>query len=238
MQGASGSGKSVGCYCLLGQLADAPDVLVAGSDITGLLLSPWADHERHSGHQALGTARPDDHVEVLELLVAEMDRRIVGIPRGRDSVDLADVPLIIGVIEELPGVLRLLDTMKTKTDDPGKRVRALLGRLLGEGRKAGIRMLLIAQRADANIIGGYERGQASHKISFRVDTMDAIRMLHPDAGPEIAAEHATALPGVALLSAPGVPLTRFGAPLTSYADYCDLIAGQDLSGGSESASAA
>lgn len=39
--------------------------------------------------------------------------------------------------------------------------------MLAEGRKAGILCVLIAQRADASILGAYESGQASHRISFR-----------------------------------------------------------------------
>jgi S-DNA-T family DNA segregation ATPase FtsK/SpoIIIE len=94
-----------------------------------------------------------------------------------------------------------------------------LGRLFGEARKAAMRLLLISQRADATIIGGFERDQASHVISFRVGGLSALQMLHQDADKAIAAEHATARPGVALMSAPGVPLMRFRAPHTTYADY-------------------
>jgi hypothetical protein len=45
-----------------------------------------------------------------------------------------------------------------------------------------------------------------------------------DADKAVAAEHATARSGVALLSAPGVPLRRFRAPHTTYAQYYDEVA--------------
>jgi hypothetical protein len=41
----------------------------------------------------------------------------------------------------------------------------------------------------------------------------------------IAAEHATARPGVALLSAPGVSLRRFCAPLTTYRQHHGEVTG-------------
>ena len=55
-------------------------------------------------------------------------------------------------------------------------------------------------------------------------------MLHADADKAIAAEHATAQHGIALLSTPGVPLRRFRAPLTTYAEYCEEIAPQSSGG--------
>jgi hypothetical protein len=229
-QGASGSGKSVGTYGMLAQLVDAPDVRVVGSDITGLLLGPWADRPR-SGigfWHALGTANPTQHVTVLERVVDEMDDRIANMPPGCDAIPITpDTPLILCVIEETPGLYRLLGNADKDTE---KRARALVGRLLGEGRKAGVRVLMITQRADASIVGGYERGQASHTFSFRVDSLTGLQMLHSEISPDVAAEHATAEPGIALLSAPGVPLCRFGAPFTTYAQYCAEVnptAGQE-----------
>jgi hypothetical protein len=222
MQGASGSGKSVGSYGFLGQLAAARDVIVAGSDITDLVLAPWCVHPRSRGWQATGTHQPVKHVEILERLVAMMDGRIAEMPARRDSVELGPgTPLVVVVLEEYPGLLRLLATLDKQRKGNGyeARARSAVGRLLGEGRKAGLRVLIITQRADADIIGGYERGQASHKISYRVDNMAALKMLHADLGAQLADAHATAPAGVALLSAPGVPLTRFRAPLMTFGDY-------------------
>ena len=173
----------------------------------------------------LGTRNPGAHVSMLERVVAEMDRRMLRIPAGRDAVQLGpDCPLLVTVLEEYPGLLKLLDTVDPK--GWGKTARACVARLLAEGRKAGIRVVIMAQRADATIIGGYERGQASHKISFRVDTADAVHMLHPSAPRAVVDEHSTAEAGVALLSAPGLPLTRFRAPHLPYGEYVALVAGQ------------
>lgn len=222
VQGASGSGKSIGIYGVLAQLADAPDVVVAGSDITGLTLAPWAVRTA-PGLVALRTRDPDAHLATLARLVDLMDERIGAMPPGRDAVALGeDAPVVVAVVEELPGLLRVLDQ---HSREAGQRGRALLGRLLGEGRKAGVRCLLITQRADSKIIGGYERGQASHTVSFRIDSASGLGMLHSGVTADQAAAHATAAPGVALLSAPGIPLTRFRAPRTTYAAYVAAVAG-------------
>lgn len=220
VQGATGSGKSSFLYSVLGQVASTPGVRVTGSDPTGLLLAPWPSLELPG--PALGTSDPAAHVAVLEGLVAEMDRRVALIPADHDSLPLgADHPAVLVVLEEYPGLLRLLDAVDSK--GLGKRIRAAVARLLAEGRKAGLRVIIVAQRADASIIGGYERGQASHRLSFRVDSVDALRMLHPNATPDAAGDHSTALPGIALLSAPGMPLTRLRAPHVDYRTYTKTI---------------
>jgi S-DNA-T family DNA segregation ATPase FtsK/SpoIIIE len=222
IQGTTGGGKSIATYSLLSQLRSTVDVAVTGSDITALTLAPWDDRTRPGiPPPALGTTYPNSHLAVVEKLCKIMDARIGAMPRGRDSVDISpDCPVIVCVLEETPGLYRFLKLADSKLYD---RLRAAVGRLLGEGRKAGIRLLIIAQRADADILGGYERGQCSHRISFRVDTMDAVRMLHPDASPELAAEHASAPAGVALVSMPGRPLLRLKAPYVPFREYVDLI---------------
>lgn len=222
-QGATGSGKSVGTYSLLGQLRDAPDVRVTGVDPTGLLLGPWRGRWTDVPAPVCGTKNPDRYVITLDRVVQEMDRRIGAMPPGRDSVQLgSECPVLLVVLEEHPGALRVLDGADAKL---GKSYRALVGRLLAEGRKAGIRVLLITQRADAAIVGAYERSQASHRISYRVDSADGLRMLHPDVSPDTAAEHASAPAGVALVTIPGQPLTRMRSPYVSYAEYCSGLGG-------------
>jgi hypothetical protein len=49
-------------------------------------------------------------------------------------------------------------------------------------------------------------------------------MLHSDIPADLAAEHATALPGIGPVSAPGQLLTRFKAPFLEFHQYCALVA--------------
>ncbi|WP_433782443.1 FtsK/SpoIIIE domain-containing protein [Actinomycetospora sp. CA-101289] len=228
VQGQNGSGKSRFTYGLLAQCAHAADVLVTGSDITGLLLGgPW-DGTRHRDHQAAGTADLDAHAAVLEELVAEMDRRLANMPRGVDKLDpTAAVPLLLVVLEEFPGLLRAAGSLPK----PAKGERSVLDRiksatlrLLSEGRKVAVRVLMLAQRAEAEATGGgYAREQFALVVSFRVPA-DSLVMGHGDDARELGAAHRTAAPGIAVVSAPGRPLCRMRAPwFGEYVEYVDAV---------------
>lgn len=228
VQGQTTSGKSSWCYSLLGQLSEAPDVVVAGSDPSGLLLAPWL--QRRPEWIALGTrGGAETHLDVLDRLVDEMDRRLSALPSGVDKLAITEAtPLVLVVLEELPGLLRLAGSSPKPPAGQAKvvdRVQGQIGRLLSESAKVAMRVLIVSQRADAAIIGGYERAQASFRLSFSVDTADAVRMLHPQVSPAMISAHATAPKGVALLTAPELPLARIRGPFLEgeYADYCRLI---------------
>lgn len=225
VQGVTRSGKSVWTYGLLAQLAGRPDVLVAGLDPTGLLWRPFAG-SRHADWQVSGLDELAAHEKLLARVVDEMDRRIRELPADRDSIEIThDRPLLFVFLEEYPGLLRVLDAAKTRGDDPGGRVRALISRLLAEGAKVGIRVVILAQRAEAAVLGAFERAMCSLRISFRCDNRTAVELLHAGADPAVADAHTSALPGVGLISMPGRPLTRFRAPyLGDYAAFAAAIA--------------
>jgi DNA segregation ATPase FtsK/SpoIIIE, S-DNA-T family len=228
VQGATGSGKSVFVYGLLAQILGTDQVLVAISDPSGLLTRPFTGTV-HAPWQVAGTSDPDAHVRLLERLVCEMDERIATLPPRADQVQVSDgCPLIALVLEEYPGLLRALDDGR-KAGGRIETVKRLVGRLIAEGRKAGIRLLILANRFEAAVVDGFTRDQCTVKISFRVGNGDSIAMLHPTGRLE-AEQHATAPPGVALLTGPGVPLARIKSPYigtpdgdTAYSAYWDLV---------------
>jgi S-DNA-T family DNA segregation ATPase FtsK/SpoIIIE len=200
------------------------------SDPTGLLARPFRGTV-HEEWQVSGTAYPDDHVTSLETLVETMDQRIAALPSRRDQVDIGEgCPLIFYILEEYPGLLRAAaadggDKRGGRVD----RIKLLVARLISEGRKAGIRLVLLAQRFEVAIVDGFTRDQFSVHMSFRVGNATSIEMLHPS-GRTAAEEHAISPPGVALLTAPGVPLVRLKSPYlgrdnddTAYGRYWDLI---------------
>lgn len=230
-QGVTRSGKSVWTYGLLAQLAHRRDVLITGCDPTGLLWRPFAE-SRHAAWQSSGLADLDAHEKVLSAVCKEMDARIRDLPADADTLATGpDRPLIFVVLEEYPGLLRVLDAAKTRDDDPGKRVRALVSRLLAEGAKAGIRVVILAQRAEAGVVGAFERAMCSLRISFRCDNRASVELLHPGTPADLAAAHTSALPGIGLMSWPGHELTRFRAPfLGGYGAYAAAIARPDAAG--------
>lgn len=229
VQGATRSGKSVWCYSVLGQLAGQSDVLIAGSDPSGILLGrPYAGTV-HAGWQVTGTANIAEHVDLLRRLVAEMDTRIGNLPAAADT---SDEPLVLVVLEEFGGLVRLANLEPAPKGEPklADQLRALFGRLVSEGHKAGMRLLVVSQRADASVLGGYERGQLGMRVSFRTADPEALAMLH-DQGREWYPLHCHAPAGVALLESPDIPLTRIRGPRlattdqSDYGVYCDQIAG-------------
>jgi S-DNA-T family DNA segregation ATPase FtsK/SpoIIIE len=216
VQGQTRSGKSRFVYGLFSQLSEAEDVLICGSDITGLVLRPFAK-TRHGLLTAMGTKNPEAHADLLDELVSIMDDRIARMPDDLDVFPCTvDDPYMLTVLEELPGLLRVARGTRGLAD----RIKDSYGRLVSEGAKAGFRLLVVMQRADANLIGGYERGQMPLKISFSVDDPAAVKMLHPTCSDDMAMVHIGSEPNRALVSMPGLPLGRFRAPeMASYQQY-------------------
>lgn len=228
-QGATRSGKSRMTYGLLAQLAGCRDLMLVGSDITGILLRPFAE-TRHADGIVLGGTDLERHVTAFEDLVELMHQRHTRIPKHLDVLPITDQdPLILGVIEEygvLVDVLGAHDTQhKTKLQ---ARFRAAVRSILAGGAKVGFRILLITQRADATGpagIGSFERGQASVRLTFRVDTHEAVKLLHPAAPKAVAEDHAFSPAGIALLSGPELPLARLRSPsIGDYGVYADAVA--------------
>lgn len=221
VQGATRSGKTAALYSLLAQLAQRPDVDVAGIDPTGLLLGPWGPHPR--GWRACGTEdAAARYLTVIGALVAEMDRRIAAMPPRCDVTPTGpDCPLIVVVLEEWAAVARLVGHTRTKPSD----VHRLTARLLAEGAKAGIRVVTLVQRAEADVVGAFERDQALTRLSYGCADANTLKMLHPDVSNDLAALHAVSPKGVALLSMPGVDLLRLRSPwIGGYGAYCDAVA--------------
>ncbi|MFC5994300.1 FtsK/SpoIIIE domain-containing protein [Pseudonocardia hispaniensis] len=223
VQGATRSGKSAWTYSLLAQLAARPHVDIAGIDPTGLLLRPFGPHPR--GWRVTGTDHPQRYADAIAAVVAEMDRRIAALPPRADTVPLGPAcPLLVVVLEEWAAVGRLVGHTRAKPS----AVHRSVARLLAEGAKAGIRVVTIVQRAEADVVGAFERDQALTRLSFAVNDINTLKMLHPEVTPEQADVHATSPKGVALLTGPGLPLLRLRGPwIGGYGAYCDHIAATD-----------
>lgn len=223
-QGQTRSGKSVATYGLLMQVAAMPDVLVAGCDPTGILLAPFHD-SRHAEWQAMTTRDIDAHVAVLDRVVDEMDGRNSTLAsRYLDKLSsfTHDEPLILVVLEEYPGLLKA--AAATKRD---KDISVRVSRLLAEGAKAGIRVLMLVQRADASIVGGAERSNIATRLTLRVDNAAAVRMLHEGLSDDSLAEDMrTNPPGVGLFESAG-PCHRVRTPFTMHPSYVDASGGFD-----------
>lgn len=226
VQGSNGAGKSVQAYSLLGQLARfGPLVDVVGIDPTGLLLGPWGVDPR--GWRVNGTTdAAERYPAVLRELVDDMDARIATLPALRvDRLPITPAtPLRVVVLEELAAISRLTGY---RSSGAASETQRLVGRIASEGRKAGLRLLVISQRLGSDVLGTDTRDQLLTRMTFGCRDLATLRMLSPDATPEDLAPLALSPAGVALADLPGEPMRRIRAPyVPTYGQYCDLIDGQ------------
>lgn len=223
IQGMTRSGKSAFCYTLLSPLAADESVIVGGIDPNRVLLAPWQAVERSAGWLSLGSD-PVAAADLLGRYVAEMDRRMdvldaLGIEALREFTP--DQPLLVCVLEEFPAMIRAAeghDAGAKTAERVGPLIRQRVARLVMEGAKAGIRVVLIAQRMDASIVDGAVRGQFGTRVTFAVDNGDAVTMLHPNTAPEVVDQVRHFPPGRCIFWRHRVQNVA-QADLTEYAGY-------------------
>ncbi|KXT58243.1 hypothetical protein Y710_03980 [Gordonia sp. QH-12] len=231
--GETRSGKSVATYVLLGALAGRPDVRVVGVDPTSLLLSPFLDRHPHERLIELGTSDPDRMVGVLTDVVAEMDRRL-GLLRERGWDKFSRVcpaePLLVVVLEELPGSIRTLAGVdKARASKPAERLepkfKLLFERIVSEAAKCGIVVCSLAQRPDADVLGGYARSQHPTRLGFRVSNSEELRMMFPSLDQDEAKRAMSLEPGCGYVRIPGPEGHRaFRAHFVpSYTQYVERV---------------
>lgn len=230
--GGTRSGKSVSLQVCLVQLAAMPDILICGIDPTGLLLAPFAEGPDEE-LIALGTERESlaHAVEVLAHLVdVTLADRLAHLRWSRlDAIreTTPQIPAVMVVLEEYPAFLAACsadDTAAGRKPNERLRTRAemYVQRLLAEGLKAAIVVMLAAQRADADVIGGYRRDQISTRVVFRLESADGWRMVLPSS-PDIAASNEDLAPGEGYFQTPGRPLVRFRGDHLDYPTYRDHV---------------
>lgn len=234
-QGATRSGKSTMLYGLLGGLAGRDDVEVCGLDPTGVLLGPFAA----AGNRRIGvpTEAGDSPIyrhflDVLTGLVSEMDRRTLQLAAdGKDKLDAGDfsseLPVLVVVLEEWPGISRAAAAEdaaenRKQAERVGPKIEAAVGRLVAEGAKSGIRLILLGQRLSSKALDTDSRSNFGVRHTLRVDNADAVSMLH-DNGSEWAPIVAAFEPGQGLIERPGFGQRRYRADYTSYETYLERV---------------
>lgn len=231
--GQTRSGKSVFTYALLSQLALMPHVRVVGVDFSGILLRPFAqripDPQVVNGGDDVPAA-----IRVLTWLKGEMDRR-------NDALSKSDLdkwsefspafPLICCVLEEFPGTvarIKAADAGKKPAERLLPRWQALVASLMAEGAKAGIRLILIAQRPDAEVVGGAARENMPVRVAFKQSSSEAYRMLYPDIESAEVERVKMQPPGVGMFESPRLSRRIFKGPYVDYSDYVRHVRSCDL----------
>jgi len=233
LQGATRSGKSSTCYTALAAMAHRPNVVVAGVDPSGILLTPFVAG-RGPSYIATGT-RPEDldrAATILADLVELMDARIRDLlTDGRDKIGefTPAVPAVWAVLEEWPGLLaaaKALDGQRGAKpgDRLAPRLEASVGRLVKEGAKVGLFLFAVAQRMSADAIKTDDRMNLALRITHRVDNTDAVTMLHEGLDRDQVKAVRAFSPGVALVESAGQDVRRVRMHYTSYEDYRARVA--------------
>lgn len=212
IQGQIRSGKSFTTYNVLATLAGNPCVRVVGVDPSALILAPWAETESLI---SLGqtTEQAEQIIEILEWVNDEGNARTAGLfARRIDKLTqfTPDEPLILLVLEEFAGMLEFLKRVDTlEGRKPAERYEtqaaSLVSAIIAQHAKAGVRLVLLTQRAEASIVGGTARSNMAVRMTLRHDNGDAIRMLHENITPDELEQVSRFAPGVAFFESPRHP---------------------------------
>lgn len=237
IQGKTRSGKSQCTYNLLAQAGSNPAVRVVGVDPTSVLLAPFVHRRPAEPNIELGLNDFDKVLRVLQFVKAESDRRIECFwDRRIDKISLFSpaLPLILLVLEEFPGIIEGAQDFDATNglkpaDRYALRITSLVRQIAAQSAKAGIRMLLLAQRAEASIVGGNARSNFAVKMTLRVDEPESVKMLHPNATPEECALVEGFVPGQGFFDQPGlrrqmIRTVRVG----EYSTYASYVENADL----------
>lgn len=231
--GATGSGKSVLSYGLLGAAAASPHLRVCGIDPTSLLLGPFDDRLGGDDPLIVLGNQPDRTVQVCDALIAELERRLKLLrQRGIDKLATAtpSEPAWVVVLEELPAIVRSLQAAdKASGSKPADRLAPrfinALERLVSEARKCAMYVLALAQRPDAEVMGGYARAQFSTRVALRMESADDYRMIFPELDRDEASAGMRFRAGMGYIRAPQFDSVQtFRADFVpTYGAYCDQV---------------
>ncbi|BDH56696.1 FtsK/SpoIIIE domain-containing protein [Tsukamurella sp. PLM1] len=222
LQGETRSGKSVLTYSLLAQLAPMVDVVVRGIDPTGILAKPWKQ-----GRWVTGTRDMTRVAELLEEEVEEMDCRNAELAvRGWDKITQVSQmePLRVIVLEEYAAIMEAAGNEDSKegrqrADRVKPRIESAVARLVAEGAKAGMRVFLLTQRASSNVINTDARGNFAIRITLRVGSREAVKMLHDGLDESWLKTIQQYKNGVGIVDLPGEKIQKFRAVYIGDAEY-------------------
>lgn len=188
LQGQTRSGKSALTYAILSQVVGSPSVELWGIDPNAVLLAPIAEFgsDEDRARLVLGSRDLDAAVDLLERLVSQMEDRLQELlASGVDKFSVFDKehPVKVLVLEEYAALMSALaagDGDLKPAERRKSKVEGMVARLTQEGAKAGIRVMLLTQRADAKTVGSNIRDQLVIRMTMRVGNVEGIKMFHED----------------------------------------------------------
>ena len=237
IQGQSRSGKSSLLYGVIGQLLSKGH-FVCGVDPAGNLFKSWPPRRLPDGTDsssliANGLADLQQLRTVLDGLLGLLDGRLETLgqsPADKLRPDDLRHPPVFVVLDEFAGLVSLVKTADQtlgKDEKLSPLLETVKDRLLAEGLKVNLVMIISTQRFDASILGGAARSNIRTRVTLRVDNADAIRMLH-DSVPDDLRAAIPSFPagrGVVEGASDAFELREMRAPFTRYEEYRAVLAG-------------
>ena len=234
VQGETRSGKSLFTYVYLSGLAQlSPVVQVWGADPTGILLDPWRDHPALE----MRVASLDDFDQVVDTFVRwedEMKRRIRLLKEYRldklptDPNNPYYEPIAVVVLEEWPGLVAAAESDdaasgRKKADAVNTTIKRIHGRLVRESAKVNIRLFTLAQRMSSEAMATDDRMNYMCRASLKVDRLEDLRMVVPDATTDMSSRAAKFPPGRMYIVDPRLP-DRIEMAQGHFIDYRNYVA--------------
>ncbi|GCD98339.1 DNA translocase FtsK [Embleya hyalina] len=192
--GVTRSGKSITTNTLLAAASLMRDVRMVVIDPNLAAAAPWW----RTAHTVSSSVQPDEPIEILREIRAEMERRAGTFWAGRtDRIETFS--------EEMPLILLVIDEVANYTRHPDKKKReafeAELSAIASQGAKYGVRLWLLAQKPSADVLTTAIRTNLSSRICHRVDTTEDFLHLFPDGRDlDVTAADRSMPPGVSIAS--------------------------------------
>lgn len=171
--GVTRSGKSITTNSLLGNASCMRDVRLTIIDPNIGAVAPWW----RTAHRVSSSVDPEEPTEILAKVREEMASR-AGLfwARRTDKLDrfTPELPLDLVVIDEVANYTRHSDKKKREA------FTAELTAVASQGAKYGVRLWLLAQKPNSDVISTAVRTNLTSRICHRVDTPEDYLHAFPD----------------------------------------------------------
>lgn len=166
--GLPGSGKSGLITAFLAGVSRLQSVALLGLDPKVVELASW------SPRFSVIATEGDKAIDLLERLVTEMERRYAWLAAsGKKKLavpDLAELPLLVLVIDELADLVSVGVTKDEKAADQARA--SMIRRLIAKGRAAGISVLAATQKPQSDIVPTALRDLIQQRACFATSTRE------------------------------------------------------------------
>ncbi|MFJ9448652.1 FtsK/SpoIIIE domain-containing protein [Kitasatospora sp. NPDC101235] len=218
IQGVTRSGKSNTANTIFAHAALMPDVRMVIVDPNLGSVAPWW----RTAHTVSASSSPEEACTVLEELRAEMERR-------QGIFWAARTDKLVDFTPEMPLILLAVDEVSNFTNWPDRkladRFRMLLQAVTSQGHKFGIRVWLLGQKLEANVLNTATRTNLTSRICHRVDTVEDYLHMFPDGRHlEVTAAERSMPEGVGIASVPGLVTPSRMRSVYLPAEHCWAIA--------------